>query len=342
MLKPSVQANVNILVYFAIIVLGTISAITTAEGFKMIWIDGGPFRNIIAYAFAMSVSAILVYCSLTITEYFEKGKALGLIAAFTLFALLSLFFNFNAIYGIFMKEDITLSEIKRVRTEIASIRVQTIEKIDKEFKYSYWLKQVDSLSRKADAEEINVLRPGRSVIYQGIIDKKIDAMAESEASRKKFTYYRNIIDSLAQLSLATLDSAQISNNEAFQTKALHDGVLMYNEIVAFGASLVPEYEAIYLRAQDDIGKPDFALRTLFRSISFDSSLTSNELSSIGLAAFISFLLDFPIFLILVFLQGTKQRKRKKGQTDIFGEKIKKDDEQPSFWRRPGEGKISWE
>ena len=160
------------LLYFSVFVLAAISAYTTAEGFMLVWNTNGFIGTIIAWAFAIAVSAFLVYASLKVSDYLKQGKAAALIVTFFLFAMISVFFNFNSIYGKFITKDIYIEELKQIKIKLAGLEVNGLNAADDFYGYSKYEKKVDSLSKKADAENENVLRPGKWVRYQGFVDQK--------------------------------------------------------------------------------------------------------------------------------------------------------------------------
>jgi len=332
------NTSIDTLKIVAIVLFSFISTYTTGVGFQNIWASGGFMGTLIAWAFAVGVSSFLIYCSLKIPDYVEQGRAWRLIVAFLLFAMLSLFFNFNAIYDLFRSDDILRDELERVDNKITSMHTYCIDMVDKEYKYSHWQKQVDSLNRKADAEENHALRPGKKSIYQGIVDKRVDAEAELEAARKKFEPFKERIDNIVIPTQNEIDSVHV---ESEYYKAIKRGCDVHNEVGTIGKQIVGDkFEFMGMKPKTKGGEPAFALGVLIDFLSFNGKLSSEDSTSVILSLAIGFLLDFPIFFVLIFLnQSTrkkpKKRNRKSGN-DIFG------DENNGSRVRKKQGKIKWD
>lgn len=316
----------EILLYFSVIILAILSAYTTAEGFSLIWVSDYAYVSLISWAFALAISSFLVYGSLRLHFYFRQGKAIGIITAYVMFATLSLFFNFNAIYGKFITKDILDDQVKSARINLTSLYERAINEADNKFELSFWTKKVDSLDKKAIAESKNVLRPGKDWRYQGLIDKKTDAMANLDESKRQYEIFKDKIYLIYDKTISLIDSSLVNKDEEFYRYAVYKSIEGYNNIGSIAKQNLKEFIFNKIIYNENTGEPDFALNTLLSFITLDPELSKKENTKIFLALFISFLLDFPIFFALVIIHWPKYKKSSSG---IFS-----DDEnssQPNIW-----------
>lgn len=304
------------LLYFSVFVLAIISAYTTAEGFMLVWNTGGFFGLVIAWAFAIAVSAFLVYASLKVSDYLKQGKAAALIITFFLFAMISMFFNFNSIYGKFTTKDIYIDELKQIKTKLSGLEVNGLNAVDEFYGYSKYERKVDSLGKKAEAEDKNVLRPGKWVRYQSYVDQKTDASSQFAQAKEKFDAVKTRFSNDLTKLYAKIDTTILMAKEKDYAKVLDEAFGKYNELGMVVKNINPKWEFVPAARTSNAGKPDFALQSLVKFFSGDETLTSKEKVSIVLASLLSFLLDFPLFIALVLLH---MPRRKKKTDDIFGD-----------------------
>jgi len=315
MKSENVKRTDNLL-YFSVFVLAIISAYTTAEGFMLVWNTTGFIGTIIAWAFAIAVSSFLVYASLKVSEYLRQGKAAALIVTFFLFAMISMFFNFNSIYGKFITKDIYIDELKQIKVKLSGLEVNGLNAVDEFYGFSKFERKVDSLSKKAEAEDKNVLRPGKWVRYQGFVDQKTDASAQYAQAKEKYeTVKTRFTNDLTKL-YAKIDSTLLLAKEKDYSKVLDESFEKYNELGMVVKNINPKYQFVPASRTSNAGKPDFALQSLVKFLSADETLSSKERVSIVLAALLSFLLDFPLFIALILLHMPRKKKK---TDDIFGD-----------------------
>jgi len=304
------------LLYFSVFILAIISAYTTAEGFMLVWNTTGFIGTIIAWAFAIAVSSFLVYASLKVAEYLRQGKAAALIVTFFLFAMISMFFNFNSIYGKFITKDIFIDELKQIKVKLAGLEVNGLNAVDEFYGYSKYERKVDSLSKKAEAEDKNVLRPGKWVRYQAFVDQKTDAAAQFAQAKEKYDAVKTKFSAALIKLNAKIDSTILLAKEKNYSVVLDEAFGTYNELGMIVKNINPKYNFTLASRTSNAGKPDFALQSLVKFFSADESLSSKEKVSIVLASILSFLLDFPLFIALILLH---MPRKKKNANDIFGE-----------------------
>jgi hypothetical protein len=335
MKKEELKKTDNLL-YFSVFILAIISAYTTAEGFMLVWNTTNFIGMIIAWAFAIAVSSFLVFASLKVSEYLRQGKAAALIFTFFLFAMISMFFNFNSIYGKFVTKDIYIDELKQIKVKLAGLEVNGLNAVDEFYGFSKYEKKVDSLGKKADAENTNVLRPGKWVRYQGFVDQKTDASAQFAQAKEKYTEVKNKFSSELTKLNAKIDSTILLVKEKDYAIVLDESFGKYNELGMIVKNINPKYDFKPATRTSNAGKPDFALQSLVKFFSGDETLTSKERVSIVLASLLSFLLDFPLFIALVILHMPRKRKN---TNDIFGDS--ENNYQQNNDNRPAK-KILWD
>ena len=324
------------LLYFSVFILAIISAYTTAEGFMLVWNTGGFIGSIIAWAFALAVSAFIVFASLKVSEYLKYGKAAGLIFTFVLFALISMFFNFNSIYGKFITKDIYIDELKQIKIKLAGIEVNGLNAVDEFYGFSKYEKKADSLGKKAEAEEKNVLRPGKWVRYQALVDQKTDATAQLAQAKEKFNVIKTRFNAELPKLYGKIDSTILFAKEKDYAVVLDEAFGKYNELGMVVKNINPKYDFKPVNRTSNAGKPDFALQSLVKLLSGDETLTSKEKVSIGLSMLLSFLLDFPLFIAIVILHLPRKKKK---TDDIFGESG--NGQQPNQDSKPAK-KVLWD
>jgi len=303
------------LLNFAVIILALLSTFTTAKGFSIIWNDKTTFGVLLSWLFAFAVSAILVYCSLTINKYFKESKSAGLISTYVLFAFLSLFFNYNAIYGNFTATTIIYQESKVMQDYINIIQTKSTNSLDSFFYYSNNCKKLDSLRRELKREEEDIMKPGRKVLWQKINSQIPGAEADSSLSAKKFMPYKNQIDSIANYTLKYINVPQ----DSVLLKHIELAYDNYNKIGNITKAIIPNYNFESMRFKGKSDEPDYALNSLGKLFTSDNTLTSKDKYAIYLSLFIGFLLDFPLFFALVVLNWKTTSFKPDKEKDIFGE-----------------------
>ena len=263
-MKKENLAKTENLLYFSVFVLAIISAYTTAEGFMLVWNTTGFFGSIVAWAFAIAVSSFLVFASLKVSEYLRQGRAAALIFTFFLFAMISMFFNFNSIYGKFITKDIYVDELKQIKIKLTGLEVNGLNAVDEFYGYSKSEKKVDSLSKKADAEDKNVLRPGKWVRYQALVDQKTDAMAQFTQAKEKFDTVKSKFKSELTKTYNRIDSTLLLAKEKDYPTVLDDAFGKYNELGVIVRNINPKFNFTPAARTSNAGKPDFALQSMIK------------------------------------------------------------------------------
>lgn len=311
-------SKIESLLYLAVIILAILSTYATAIGFKSIWNDPRAIGTLISYSFALAVSSFLVYASFTIHYYFQKGKALGLMIAYVLFATISMFFNFNAIYGNSIKTHLIERNLNELKSKLTSIKVKSLEALDNHYKFSFWNKEVDRYGKLAETEANHVLRPGKKHRYQALIDKQTNARIERDAALNRMRPAKEKIEKLVSAAQKKIEYAIESKDEEEQHKACQKGIDVFNEISISVSETVPGFHVDAVSLVDNIENPRFSLITLVELLTSFNNLSKQEITSISLSLLLAFLLDFPIFFAIVILNWPK-RKRKYSSTSIFDE-----------------------
>lgn len=336
-MKKHSNSNTRYLLLFAAFVLGVISIYFTGEGFKIILGVEKVSDIIIAWGFAMAIGAILIYCSLNIGNYVNNNNYIPLIVVFTLFALLSLFFNFNSIYGKFTSDDLLIQNVDRLKSKIQVTRTTTQNAFDTLFQVSYYAQKLDSLQKELKREEKDRERPGRGIIYRSISLQIPPIEAEYNARKTKLKESLTPIRKLLNASEKYLDE---QNKEIYKDNFL-SAIQKYNESIAIANSLIPSLQFKNFTFEEDSKRPDYALQLLIRFITFDDTLKNSELSYILLSLFIGFLIDFPVFIAFFILDLSKNSKNKTPK-NIFRENNANSFSEPSKRKRNGNKKITWD
>jgi len=300
------------LLKIAAVILAGISAYTTEEGFRLIWNQDGTTSIIIAIAFACAVSSVLVFCCLKVQQYFREGKGWMLVSVFSFFALLSMFFNFNSIYGNFINDDLLVEEAKDIKGKLDEIRIKSLTTIDEFYQYTKLKTELKELKLLAEREAKDKYRPGKGPLWREIDLQIPPKQAKFESVEKNYNIQKDKVETIYynSLQLLNFESKKVINQLSIQ-KAMEN----HNEIGILTNALVNGFQFERLKFVNNVGKPDFALIALYHflfstpnSKTSDEVLTNKEKSSIIISLFISFLLDFPVFIILVILNWKVKRK----------------------------------
>ena len=303
----------------AAVILATISAITTEEGFRLIWNNDTPISYLISFGFAIAVSLVIVFCSLKVQQYFREGKGVYLVIVFLFFAMTSLFFNFNSLYGNFIKDNLLNEDAKYIKQQLTSIHTKSVNAIDKHFNYSYNKAYHDSLVLAAEREAKDMYRPGKREKWR-VIDLQIPgAKAKLDISYTDFSNAKSSIDSMYESSIALV---QLKEDETVERIAIENAIEGYNQIGMFTQGITSTFKFDIEKFKNNSGEPDFALITLYNFFTFNGKLSEKERFSTIIALIISLSLDFLVFFALVMLNlKTKKKTVKNG--NIFGEETER-------------------
>lgn len=307
-------------------ILACISAFTTAEGFELLMKELPAF---ISWSFAIAVSIALIYCSLELANAFKKGTQAGIIIIFVLFASLSVFFNFNSIFGRFTRDDKITDESKEIYNKILHIQQKSLTTLDSVYGYTKAKNIYTGLKDSLGFEQIRKDRPGQGKKYYDIFNRLPKAKSDSTSAAEKYLPLEKRIKALAEASTKSVSS----DRQTITLQSLSKAVEGYNQICTITKAEVSNFNCTQEKMKGVSGQPDYALIALTKWISFDSSLSAKETSSISLSLFISFLLDFPVFIALVLLNWRGFKRKKNLPKNIFG-----DDAPEESTRNSGNGK----
>jgi len=313
-IKPKWQHLLTV----AVIILALISAYTTAEGFGLIWRLNTLIENFVAWSFAIALSALLVYCSVNIPVYYRRGQAKGLTITFVLIALLSFFFNFNSIYPRVVKKQVDDYHQEFKKTNDLLIRMK-----DKTLKHLTEYTGVEDLMRNSDSLQVLIDReiagrnksgkPGIGPEAKRLLGEqaKIEAMIAAKFGRYevRIQLESQKADSLYHLSKRTENVEELNILLSEMKSNINIiGMLTQNVDSAYTFEPIP--------TDVTLGKVNTGIEVLAKLLK--GQLEANEVSGSFLSLFISFLLDFPVFFILMFLH---RRSEEDGLSikDLFAE-----------------------
>jgi hypothetical protein len=300
------------LLKFSAFILACISAFTTAEGFEILMKELPAF---ISWSFAIAVSIALVYCSLELSNAFKKGTQAGIITIFILFASLSVFFNFNSIFGRFTRDDKIGDEAKEIYNKILHIQQKSLTRLDSVYGFTKAKNIYTGLKDSLNFEEIRKDRAGQGKKYYEIFNRLPKAKSDSTSAAEKYLPLETRIKTIAEASMKSVSS----EGQTITLQSLSKAVEGYNQICTITKAELSNFDCTQEKMKGVSGQPDYALIALVKLFSFDSSLSAKETSSISLSLFISFLLDFPVFIALILLNWRGFKRRKNLPKNIFGD-----------------------
>jgi hypothetical protein len=313
--------SLNYLLKGAIIIIGILSFATTGSGLSLIFaVDNNIIGLVMAWAFALAITSIIVFVSWTLPEQFKNGKVFSFISLYIFFASISFFFSFNSVYSLFQKENLRSKDLNEMMNIMTKTKEKSLFILDSVTGYSKAIKKVERLKKRLDDEEENRTRPGRGGIWNSIYDSLTEAKADTTNKGKEYRILVNKITSIYNKSQKDINKILLSTDYTDYKRIMDESINYYKEIVIITQNQFPSFKEDVLPSMNK-DKPDYALNVLYDFLTFSSK---EQTLATFLALFISFLLEFPLFFFLVILNWPKPRKKRARNTDIFGDPIDKD------------------
>lgn len=301
-----------------IIIFSALSAYTTKDGFALVWgEDHFVVRELLAWGIAVGTSLFMIYLSVQVVKFAAQGKFFRLIFGYLFVASLSMFFNFNAIYGRQAKSFAFTEEALRLRESLMNLKAGSIAELEKTYKIYELQRAIDSLSAEMEIERTHNLRPGLGTIHQKLKQEKAIKESALASASKEVVPIKENIESVMRISLNRLDEAIKSGDEKLLSSALDDGKKSFDDVYAEIKAKISSYivDKPILEAYK-IDRPDYSLFTVINLFEKDK-INDEERARINLSIFISVALDFPIFFSLAVLNWP----------------IKRDEKSKRFWKR---------
>lgn len=281
----------------------TISGVTNFDGIFLIW--GGDnlyLRYGVAVILAFGITALLFYISSLISDFSSEGKGARLIYGYIIISLFSVFFNFQSFYTRLTKSTILESSSKDYRDKLLKLKIEAQHEYLKYYNVKTLEAIVDSLKGERKAEKEHIQRPGEGTLFAGWnrqfqIDSNKFATANNQYLEKV-----NIISDKVENTVMQIDVAIKSEKQQDQLNAMDLGKQNFNSITNELKIINPNYKSALIGNNNETyDKPDRALKVLIDFLSGNSTLNSEQKSSVYLALFLSFFLDFPLFFTLIAL-----------------------------------------
>lgn len=152
------RLDLPVTLWLAIIGFNLVSFYTTWLGLRLIF-PNGEFvtREVIPFILAVAITLLLVYLTLEIRLTSTSGRS-RLLLAYGVVAVLSIFFNFSAIYASLASEDRTLLSINEVRRQMTEVLSDHEEQARVRFGVSDYERRV---ARARTTRDLEGSRPDR-------------------------------------------------------------------------------------------------------------------------------------------------------------------------------------
>jgi len=288
------------LLLVSIIIFGCVSALMTYQGIMRLF--GGAEEQgvqVIAVALAVAFSLVMIYASLEISSS-ERTKSFRiLILTHVTFASFSLFFNFNAFIAYNFRDSQQSKLIGNYKISIHKIIFQGRNAADAYYQLDKKKREVVSLEFAAKNEKNYFNRKGEGPKYQEIQNRLSKAKSSLKSATNEHKEYISAINSKNSQIEKALNN-YITRQITFQTLQTTIRVL-HAEIGDLVKKIFPRYVYAPLRKQAIAEDPKFSVNLILSFLTFDPHLSWDDKIAITISLFISIVLDFPLFFIIVFL-----------------------------------------
>lgn len=299
------RGQLNQILNIAIIIFLGISAYTTKVGISSLWKEENNLINeIIAWILAIGTSLLLYYISSFVATSFKERKFVKLTLGYFLIGLLSALFNFNAFYSSQTAQIDLSKEVISIRKAINLLVEQGKQDLRKDIIIAQNL--VDSLKTEMDSELINTYGIGKDTVFHKI---RIDYTKSINRLRTLHGRYKTIevrIDSLAKITLDTINQALVIKKESKLEQAVTIGIKTHKKIRVIIVSELPilSNHIAYTKLSKNQGfdQINHSFDMLIKYFGQEGkTLSDDQRTTILLSIFFSIMLDFPIFFLLVIL-----------------------------------------
>lgn len=302
----------NIILYAANFIVLFISGMTNKIGADLIWGgDDATTKGIFSWGIAISLTLLLFYISALIPHFTKEGKGYRLIFGYTIISLLSVFFNFQAIHSRLTTGKTLESTSKSIRDQLSKLSFDGEQSLRATYSIDNLKEKTDSLLGEKEAEKRHVERPGEGWRFADWDRQfKIDSL-KLATKINEFEIKNKSIKERIDNAISGLDTALIKSTEGGQRIAIDKAKESYNSIVSEIKSIDTTFKQDYISNKSEtLDKPDQVLQVLLNFFVDKDKFSKDQQASIYLSLFLSFLLDFPIFFILVILNWPSKSKIK--------------------------------
>ena len=296
-----------------VFIFTAISVFTTKVGFAQMWSVGDPLvREVMAWGIALGIGLTLVYISVRIV--LGKGKKYWLILmTYLLLMSLSVFFNFNAIFGYMAKRDYLENDLQNIRTELLELRVEGDRSANESLDFTKLKDTVVRLENEKDIEKNYYGRKGEGQKFHAL-DRELQRTsgAKLKIASQKWGDLQRKVDSILDPVLASLDSPDSLADVSKGLLVIKRANKAFAELVVIYQGVNPEFKFSreYSTLADRIDRPEATLQVVVKFLLGElgsGTASSADFFRAILALILSAVIDLPLFVSSVVMHAPEGR-----------------------------------
>lgn len=306
--------RVWIWMYVGVFVFTVLSGYTTMLGVSMVIpFETALAQNVVSFLFAFAAGLMMIGISFLLK--FEKTPwRKTAVSVYFILLCISVFFNFNALYGVMEKRIGLGDEAMELRTELVNFRGVVELAVSQKYGLKDIQKQVDDLAAKMSLERKHYARPGEGPRYHQLKQQHDEVVSmKLEYAQASVDAFNKSIDKMVQPAIDALEKAMKEENNAGYQEAIQGGVKTYVDLKAEVRKELPGFthEFSFVHSAESADRPEralLALRDYWVGNKDQSGLSSQQKSDaedrdlrIVIALAMSVVIDMPLFLFMVIL-----------------------------------------
>ena len=296
-----------------VVILATISAYTTALGMASIFINLQTFqRYAVSGGFAVSISLLMVFIIMNLIGRQDKKFLYMMLITYLSVASISLFFNFNSIYGFMTKSSRASHELRLVITYTEELYANAIAAVEKLHSVDTLLEDLNKKRSEMETEEKHYRRPGRGPIYHELKSQYNLLNARLSTARLLVEKDSAVFKKEYANVLANADILQDGSSYERIKKAIEASVISYDIMYHKYSSLFGHkrtYRVENIKKYIDGGESTASSLETLNEVLFEyDTMDKWRRNAVILSLFIGFILDFPIFLVVFVINYRSANK----------------------------------
>jgi len=290
----------------AVAIMSSISCYTTSVGIEPM-LD----YKILAFAFAVAASLFMVVIAVQYVKTDDRWSRRMAFLGYASVAIVSILFNFNAIYGTFNRENLLYDEMSEKRNRLVKLRTQTINDIKDMFEVSKWEGELEAAKGRAGAEDNTPGDRGKGPKYDKIWrEQVIPAQGKLDKSlRKAKPHLQEIESKIATVYPDEINGAIASEDPRKIRAAITSTVGVYNEISNNIGSVTGESYGSLKFDEKNVGSMSNAIKQIVGFRDKDAEGKAGVITSL----FLSIIIDFLILFVVIFYAPRVSRQRSRGR-----------------------------
>ena len=216
--------KVEIILWVAVISMSLVSVYTTKIGLTLIFREGSFFSTtVVPWVFSVSLSLFLLFFSYRIIYQPKNEKVSALVIGYCFAAIVSIFFNFNAIYtSVAQTSNQQLNE-KKLRNQL----VETVSVIESQLNQELLSlqKKLDTAKRKVTFEARRQDRPGKGSRYFALQEEYEIMEAQLFAEIENLESLLNKVTMLGEISYKNKQDSVSIESEAIYRNQIIDAII---------------------------------------------------------------------------------------------------------------------